>query len=119
MEALKRAVWADLQRGLLEDDITARHRITRSQLRVVTAVLESDGLIAGHVACPRCGHLEPSAFAECPRCGVVVAKWAVRGMHKESAWALVCRYADAAWDWVDCGAYRWIMRFRKSWRGRV
>lgn len=81
----------DLQDGIGENAIMAKHGLSPSQLKAILNKLESAGLLsdiertkepeepspkpsATHV-CPACGMPQDHEFDECPQCGVIVSKY--------------------------------------------
>ena len=115
----KRAIFEDLQRAIPEHEILANHGLTRSQLKIVRNALVCDGILPGNAVCPACGFAQDGEFAECPRCGVVVGRYAPAVQGGEGVWTRVWRgawrWVERAWDWVDCGLYRVFRHYQAKW----
>lgn len=119
METIERAVWEDMQRGLGGGQIQRHLGLTESEVKLITAVLEADGLIAGRVVCPSCGYRARDEFDDCPRCGVVVRKWRAPRTQRRGLWAMFADGVDKVWDAIDCGGYRLVRRLQGKWKGRA
>lgn len=115
----KSAIAEDVRSGFPDQDVMTRHGLTKSQYSVVLNTLQTEGLLDTIHTCPACGLRATVPIDECPRCGLVIAKFKPRQAPRETLWAKVWRLAGEARDFVDCGGYNALMRLKKKWESRL
>jgi hypothetical protein len=95
-----REILADMRAGMTESQLRVKYALTNESLKSVYGKLVAKGVLkeaelpgtkgagdasppetsrAGHATCPSCNASLPLGEAECPVCGVVLAKLAARG----------------------------------------
>ena len=115
----KRSIADDIRAGFPDSAVMERHSLTRSQLNVVLRTLEYDGLLDTIYTCPSCGLRASQPIAECPRCGIVIAKFGATTKKRQPILAIVWGALAGLWDAIDCGGYRLLMVLKGKWRSRL
>lgn len=110
----KRSIADDIRAGFPDAAIMERHNLTRSQLNVVLRTLQYDGLLDTVYTCPSCGLRAAEPIMECPRCGVVIAKFGTAKTERRSIWEMIWGTFSNAWDVIDRGGYRLLMKLKSK-----